>query len=355
MREPQRTARKKLSDLAAALADKRRLLILTHDNPDPDAIAGGWALSRVVQRLRRMKVDLAYGGIIGRGENRALADELRVPLQPIDALDLELYDAFALVDSQPETGNNSLPKGVLPSVVIDHHPLRSPTRDVPFHDVREGFGATVTIVAEYLRASRAVVGRPLATAIFYAIKAETQNLGRESSRADLRTFLRFFPLVDNQALSKIEHPRIPMEYFSMIDQAIDGTRLHGPVVVTRLGEVARPDAVAEFADLMVRVERVEWALAMGRYDQDLLISIRTNHPRGNAGRVIQQIVGSRGKAGGHGMMAGGKVPGGARSAAEGTRTEGWLEGRALRLLRSERDGVRLVARSALRPGRRGRT
>ncbi len=336
---------KRLAQLSSVLAGTRRLLILTHDNPDPDAIASGWALMKVARRLHRMHADLAFGGVIGRSENRTLIDELKVPLHPIETLDLSSYQAIALVDSQPETGNNSLPRGILPTLVFDHHPLRRRTRDVRFYDVREDYGATATIVSEYLLACGAGIQRHLATAIFYAIKAETQNLGRESSRADLRVYLEFFPLVDNLALSKIEHPPLPRVHFSLFNQAIDNTRLYGPVAVTRLGEVPSPDSVAEFADLMVRMEETEWALTMGRFGPDLLVSIRTNHPRGNAGRVIQLIVGPRGKAGGHGMMAGGKLEGGARTPEEAQKLEAWLEQRALRLLRAAPGGRRLVDRS----------
>ena len=281
-------AEKRLEQLGAILAGKSRLLILTHDNPDPDTIATGWALLRLVHRLRRIRVDLAYGGTIGRSENRALLEVLRVPMRPIDDFDPATYPAIALVDCQPETGNNSLPPGIVPTIVIDHHPVRKRTRVVPFYDVREDYGASVTIMSEYLIAAGLRVDRRLATAIFYAIKTETKNLGREASRADVKLFLHFFPLVDNHALSRIEHPPLPRSYFSMIDAAIDGTHIHGPVSVTSLGPVSNPDIVSEFADLMVRLEGVRWSLSIGRYGDDLILSIRTNRERANAGRVIHR-------------------------------------------------------------------
>lgn len=342
MAKPPDAAEKRLEQLAHVLRGKRRLLIVTHDNPDPDTIATGWALLRVARRLRRMRVDLAYGGIIGRGENRALLEVLKVPLQRLDELDPASYDAIALVDSQPGTGNNSLPPGTVPTIVIDHHPMRRATREVPFHDVREDYGASVTIANEYLLAAGMRIDRRLATAIFYAIKAETKNLGREASRADIKVFLELFPQVDNHALSRIEHPPIPRSYFSMIDQAIDGTRLYGRVAVTRSGEVSNPDVVAEFADLMVRLEGIRWSLAVGRYGPDLWLSIRTNLERANAGRMVRRVVGNLGMAGGHGMMAGGKIPDGAATPAKATELEEILCARALSLLRAEQAGVPLV-------------
>ena len=341
-------AEKRLEQLSDTLSGKRRLLILTHDHPDPDSIASGWALMRVVRRLHRLRVDLAYGGMIGRSENRTLREVLHVPLQPLESLDPASYQAVALVDCQPDTGNNSLPPGIRPTVVLDHHPLRKQTREVPFHDVREEYGATATLVSEYLQASEVRVDRRLATALFYAIKTETRNLGREASRADVRAFLQYFPLVDNLALSRIEHPPIPRVYFATIDRALDGTTLHaaarrGSVAVTRMGEVIMPDAVAEFADLMLRLEGVVWALAIGRFRGDLVLSIRCNQPRGNAGRVIRRICGPDGRAGGHGSMAGGKIEGAASTLATAAEWEGILTARALFLLKAESEGVRLVS------------
>jgi nanoRNase/pAp phosphatase (c-di-AMP/oligoRNAs hydrolase) len=337
-------AGKRLAQLAHALSGTRRLVILTHDNPDPDAIASGWALMRVARKIHRMRVDLAYGGIIGRGENRALLEVLRVPLRPLETLDLSTYDAVALVDCQPGTGNNALPAGHAPTVVFDHHPLRRLTRSVPFYDVREDYGATATIASEYALASDLRMDRRLATALFYAIKAETENLGREASRADMRAFLHFFPLVDNRALSSIEHPPVSRSYFSMISQAIEGTTLHGSVAVTRLGQVVNPDMVAEFADRMVRLEKIRWALAMGRYGSDLLVSIRSNLARAHAGRIIRQIVGTRGTAGGHGSMAGGKIEGGARTEDVAREGEERLRARTLHLLKAELIGEPLIER-----------
>jgi nanoRNase/pAp phosphatase (c-di-AMP/oligoRNAs hydrolase) len=344
------TAEKRHEQLLGVLSGKRRLLVLTHDNPDPDSIASGWALTRVARRLRSLSVDLAYGGIIGRSENRTLCAVLGVPLKPIERLDLAAYDAVALVDCQPATGNNSLPDDLPPTLVIDHHPLRKQTRQVPFYDVREEYGATATIVSEYLFASEVKLDRHLATALFYAIKSETQNLGREASRSDVRVFLDCFPLVDNQALSRIENPPIPLEYFSMIDSAMDGTRLHGSVVITRLGSVSRPDAVAEFADLMVRLENMRWAVTMGRFGPDLLVSIRTDRPRANAGQMIERICGPEGKAGGHGMMAGGKIAGAAATPESAAEWEERLAQRAVKILKGDPIGVRLLERPSLRSG-----
>jgi nanoRNase/pAp phosphatase (c-di-AMP/oligoRNAs hydrolase) len=298
---------RRLARLLAAIGPARRVLVLTHDNPDPDALASAWALHAILSRGRRRDVDVAYGGLIGRPANRAMVSVLRFPLVSIERLDLSRYERFALVDSQPETGNNSLPAQRVPDVVIDHHPLREETRGARFFDVRPGYGATATLLGEYLEAARARVDRRLATALFYALKAETQDLARQTTARDIALYTRLFRVVDRQALSRIEHAPFSRNYFDWLQTAIAATRIDGAVALANLGPLDYPDRVAEFADIAIRLEGLEWALVLGRFEGALHLSVRTTRGAG-AGRVIRKIVGDLGKAGGHGTMAGGKVP-----------------------------------------------
>ncbi|MDM7916730.1 MAG: bifunctional oligoribonuclease/PAP phosphatase NrnA [Candidatus Eisenbacteria bacterium] len=331
-----RADRGRLERLERAIHPFRRFLVLTHDNPDPDSMASAWLLGKVLGKLGR-SVALAYGGMVGRTENRAMIDVLRLPLRPLASFDLDSFDAFGIVDAQPGTGNNSLPPA-RPTIVFDHHPRRRRRRGVVYEDIREEYGATTTILFEYLLAAGIHPDRRLATAVFHAIRSETQNLGREAGRADARAFLACFPLVNNQALSRIENSRLPRNWFEMIDQAIDGTRIYGDVAVTLLGQIPVPDMVAEFADLIVRLEGIAWALSIGRYGSDLLLSIRTNETDENAGRVIRKIVAGQGTAGGHEMIAGGKLTGAASTDAQSRRTEQLLVRRLLEALHKR--GVR---------------
>ena len=110
---------------------KGRWLVLTHDNPDPDALASAQLLARVLRQALRQTVTVAYGGIIGRAENQEMVRSLHLPFSHIRHLSLKRYRHFALVDTQPRSGNNQLPSRLIPDVVIDHHPLRANTQGGP--------------------------------------------------------------------------------------------------------------------------------------------------------------------------------------------------------------------------------
>ena len=299
-------SRTRLRRLLRAFEGKERTLILTHDYPDPDAVAAGLALQRLLERRLKGHVDIGYGGIIGRAENRAMVKAVRANLVPPDQIDFSSYDAFALVDTQPRTGNNSLPAGKVPTAVIDHHPIRRETRRVQFHDIRTRFGATATMMVEYLRAARFRIDPDLATALFYGIKAETQSLTREASPRDREAYMRLFPRVDFRKIFDIQYAGVPQTYFGLLGAALTNTRLFGgEIAFTNLGTIENPDFCAEFCDMILRLQTLRWALCVGENSGIMYLSLRTRERSGHAGRTIARIVGKEGKAGGHGMMAGG--------------------------------------------------
>jgi len=167
-----------LAGLLQALEGPAALVILPHDNPDPDALASAAALKFLAQELLGKDAVIAQGGIVGRAENRAMLTYLNIELQPVGAIAFGDDAQVALVDTQTGRTNNSLPSGRTPRVVIDHHPAYDRYDGVPFLDLREEYGATSTILTEYVRDARIEVESKIATALFYGIMADTQDLGR---------------------------------------------------------------------------------------------------------------------------------------------------------------------------------
>src|SRR3989440_513742 len=180
-----------------------------------------------------------------------------------------------------------------------------------FHDVGGPAGATSTLVSQYLRAAKLVPGPALATALFYGIKSDTRDLGREVEGADVDCYNWLFPYVDKQALSRIEHPQVPPRYFAAYHRAYERARLHGKGqgVIVDMGEVYVPEIVPEVAERLVSLEGLRWSLATGSYRGELYLSLRMNDRRFNAGKLVREICGAfGGSAGGHGAMAGARIP-----------------------------------------------
>ena len=286
------------------------VLILTHDNPDPDALAAGKALATLLDEAWQIPSQLLYSGLVLRAENRAMLSLLTPEWEPSDEpSDLEDYTAVALVDTQPAAGNNRLPESHVPAIVIDHHhPRRDSLDHVPFIDVRPEMGATATMLNQYLRAAGIEPDPDLATALFYGIKTDTRGLSRGTTEADIVAYLELLAQIERSKLIQVEQAGLPQVYFKAFSDGLRAARVYTRSVVVDLGNMHRPDLPAELADLLIRLEGAQAVLCLGVHEQTLHLSVRTKPMGQDAGLLVQQIIVDPGKAGGHGTMAGGQVP-----------------------------------------------
>ncbi len=296
-----------VSSMIEWLRGRGKILIICHDNPDPDSIAAAVALRHLILIKTGQDAVLAYGGVIGRSENRKMVELLEITLVPICKLDLSQFAVVCMVDTQPDAGNNSLPAGQPVDLIIDHHQPKKAFSDIFWIDVRENYGASATILYEYLQSQDVSINTKLATSLFYAIKSETQDLGREWSKADREAYLRLLPLSNNKILYDIIHPQVPRDYFSTFHTAIESARVFGEMLIFNLCKVENPDLVAELADFLLRQQGVNYVLGMGWFNGTQILSMRSLNPEAKLGLIIQKMVSGIGTAGGHGMIAGGQV------------------------------------------------
>jgi nanoRNase/pAp phosphatase (c-di-AMP/oligoRNAs hydrolase) len=270
---------------------------------------------------------MAYRGIIGRAENRALERFLEQPLAVLEEEWLAL--PTILVDTQPGAGNNPVDTAERVVAVIDHHPLLPETGRVRHADVRPDLGATATLMTQYLQAGGVTIPPALATALFYGIKTDTLCLARGAGPEEVAAILFLQPLLDEVALLRIDRAQVSPDYFRAFHRALEATTLHHDVLVANIGPMLYPDWAAEMADWFLRLESVQWVICMGTYRDTLHLAVRTRHIRGGAGKLARDIIGRRGVAGGHGMAAGGQVTLNGQSVEQLART---LRDRALRRL-----------------------
>jgi nanoRNase/pAp phosphatase (c-di-AMP/oligoRNAs hydrolase) len=306
-----------------------KILIVIHDNPDPDCLASAMALRHLFVMKVNREATIAFSGMISRSENLAMAKELEIPLTPMGLVDFREFSVICMLDTQPGTGNNSLPPNIRVDILVDHHPMREMSRRCRWVDIRDDYGVTATILYEYLVTQGVYLGIKLATAIFYAIKSETQDLGREANKPDRDAYLKLFTLSNKKLLYEITHPKLPVEYFIMVNRALANTRVHGKLLITNLEKVSFPEMVAEMADFFLRMEGIDLVLAMGHYGDGMLLSLRTIRHDVNTGALIQRLVEGRGCAGGHGMMAGGRIDNVSDSLAAIHEAEAFLAQRLL--------------------------
>jgi nanoRNase/pAp phosphatase (c-di-AMP/oligoRNAs hydrolase) len=296
--------------LVALLKDGARqlspLTILTHDHPDPDALASAWALAHLAYGLSKIRTRIVYGGVIGRAENRLMAERLLIPAHPLRPGEIKAAAHVALVDTQPPFRNNRFAPRRHAELIIDHHGRHADTQaDVALID--DSVGATSTILGEALLESGLAIPRRLATAIVYGIGSETQNLGRDGGARDMAVYQALWPKANMRALWKISYPRRSAVFFAELGRAIRHAFVCRQIIGVHLGPLQSPDAVAQIADFLLTLEGMRWSFVTGRYQGRLHLSLRTGDPSERAGTLLKRLLGGGNRGGGHAMIAGGAV------------------------------------------------
>jgi len=290
--------RARVARLREHFARADRVLILMQDDPDPDAIASALALKTLLGRSKSAAT-IGTFGTIRRPENRAMTRILEIDVEQIKPRTLGEYDMLAMVDTQPAIFEEAL-RDV--DLVIDHHPEETPVR-ARLKDIRPSYGATSTILTEYLRAADVKIRERVATALLYGIKADTLHLERGATRADMEAFAFLFGHANHNALRRIERPDLPDAALDVLARGIAGRRLTGGVMFVHLGPVGYPELIAQFADLFLQVEGAEWSVVSGVVNHELHVSVRNVGYVRAAGDVVHDAFGDLGGAGGHRSMA----------------------------------------------------
>lgn len=295
--------RERVRRLRAISERTERIALLLQDDPDPDGIASAIALRTLMGRNRATTPLFAFGRTT-RAENLAMLRLLDVSVELATTETLRSFPCIALLDVQPPYFDDRLPQA---DIVIDHHP-RVANVDVPFCDVRTHYGATSSILTEYLEADGSDVSQRLATALLYGIKSDTLMLNRETGPADLRAFMALYPLTNYNILRRIERPELPLGFATFLARALTRLRKHRELLTLYLGPVEREDIIPQMADFCLQFENTEWVVVAGKFDGAIVMSLRNPGYVRSAGDMARKLFSAIGRAGGHRSMAKAIIP-----------------------------------------------
>ncbi|WP_335999289.1 DHH family phosphoesterase [Halorientalis halophila] len=283
------------------------LAIVTHDNPDPDAIASAVALKHVAATLG-VEAEVCYYGQISHQENRAFVNLLEFDLTQLEPdADLSAYGGFALVDHSRPGVNDQLPEDTPVDIVIDHHPPRAPV-DAGFVDLRSNVGATSTLLVQYLDSFGIPIEGTVATGLLFGIRVDTNDFSREVSTADFEAAAAIVSAADMGALDRIESPSISGDTFETIARAIGNRDRRGPVLTSFVGELTDRDALAQAADRLLDLEGIQATVVYGLMDGVVYVSGRARGTDLDLGETLRSAFDQIGSAGGHADMAGAQIP-----------------------------------------------
>ncbi len=295
--------RQRVQQYQRYFSDADRVLILTHNDPDPDAIASGLALRTL---LRRTKQTAIIGTLhpVARPENQRMLKLLEIGIETVTPDQFASYEKVALVDVQPHYFGDALRHVDL---VVDHHP-ETTGYTAMFKDIRSDYGSTSTILTEHLRAVDIDISERTATAMLYAIKSDTLFFNRQANRADLDAFSFLYPLADASLIRKMEGAEITRERLDYVIKAWQQGRMVEHVFCAFLGEPPRDDFIPYVADFYLQLEDVQWTVVSGVVNDQMVVSVRNLGYSRNAGDFVRRWFNDIGSAGGHRTMAKAVVP-----------------------------------------------
>ena len=296
---------------ASAPDVRGRFLILTHMGPDPDALGACEGLRLLLEQGFGHECVVATHGKVHRAENVALLETLELDLADYESTETSAFCGVLLVDTQPAFRHTVVPEDPAVVAVFDHH--RSPQSEgggepVPHEDVRIDLGATSSILFEYLRDAGVELDQRTASALFCGIRYDTADLSRNASPLDEEAYIETFRRGDRLKIAAIDNPPLSRSYYRHVAQALTTARQHGPLIIALLGRVENPEHVAEMADFFLRMKGCSWVVAGGAFEDSYVLSLRTDYAFGKAYPLIERVLGDEGSFGGHGHIAGGRIP-----------------------------------------------
>ena len=269
-------------------------------NADPDAIASAMAVKRLLWR-KVSSVTISNINLIKRPDNIAMIRLLGVELVPIKDIVKDRFTRFVIVDSQPD--HNEIFAEFPPDVVIDHHPETDVHAN--FSDIRPKYGATASIMTEYIRAAKIKPSAKLSTGLFYAIKTDTCNFERQTLIEDVRAFQFLYRYANIHLARKIEQSEIRLDFLKYFKSALENRRMRKGKIFAHLGTVVNPDICVLIADFFMKINSANWSIVSGLYNKKLVIVFRNDGLRKDAGKVAKLSFGS---GGGHKSMARAEIP-----------------------------------------------
>jgi nanoRNase/pAp phosphatase (c-di-AMP/oligoRNAs hydrolase) len=323
--------RQKIKELRAFVSENDRIAIVLQDDPDPDAMASAMALRALLGRNKQTTPIFAFSPVT-RPENRTMVHLLEIEIQPATAEALGQFDKIAMLDVQPPYFGDKIKSA---DIVIDHHPGYA-THNSMFQDLRPKYGATSTIMTEYMISVDEHISERIATALLYGIRTDTVMLSRRVTDDDVLAFTHLYPIANYSLLRQFERPELPMQFAKILARAMRRLVVKDGTVVLNLGRVARDDLIVQMADFCLQFEGVRWVAVAGKLGTNLVVALRNHgNTRQPAGDIAKGLARDIGSGGGHRDMAKAVIPLRAWRTREGTTRDALTETRLRELFVAE--------------------
>lgn len=341
--------RKYARRLLRTLANKKNILVTTHEHPDPDAFGAALAMCTLLkQYLPEAAITASLKGRVGGGLNEVFYRETALKLATWDDSKLGEFDAIVLLDTQPAFAYSPLPPDVHPTVVIDHHHSRRGRKPKsPFCDIRPDVGASVSIIFSYLMELDFVITPDLAAVMLYAIESDLAGAAGHPDDLDNIALSSLTLKAEPHKLYRMRYVDMPQSYYTAYAAGLNNAMYYDEALITYLGPIDSLEKPAVIADFLLRFDQIHWSLVSGvngeGADARMVISLRTDSSKASAGDMLRRLLRGIGEGGGHRTKAGGVIRLANGSATEIERVRALIRRRYLRALKVHQSrGQKLV-------------
>lgn len=303
--------RPRINQLIRHLQPAGRILVTTHEHPDPDALASSIGLSYLLEKLLpSAEIITSFKGALGGGLNRIFAQYSLPHYIPWDRIDPSTFDAVCLLDCQPAFTNSPLPEDACPVACIDHHPpIRGRRCRSPFVDIRRDVGASSSIVFGYYMERDIDIPKDIAALMLYGIESDLAGAAGHPGDLDNVALSTLTLVADTRKLYRIRFVDLPRSYYIAYHTALSNAVTYADVMFTHLDSIDSPEQPAVMADFLLRYEEANWVLVTAVSGRGLVLSLRTTHATPQSGgSIMSRIVRGLGQGGGHPTKAGGYIP-----------------------------------------------
>jgi nanoRNase/pAp phosphatase (c-di-AMP/oligoRNAs hydrolase) len=300
----------RLDTFRAVLSGLKKVVVVTHDYPDPDAMASAAAVHVLLARHFSIQSQLVYSGIVARAENREMLKHMRCRFHAPETLRARAKPLPAIfVDCLPGAANVSVPRFLKPIAIIDHHTSARPIRHPgAYVDIRPDAGSCSAILWEYLAAAEFSTPKWLASCLTYGIATDTMDFTRNFTPLDLNAYVSLLPMANLRILGRIRNAPRSMQYLADFQEAVVAARVYGNIAWSHINNPVEPDIVPEIADHLNQIERVTWSFCTAFNGDDLILSFRTDRSGVRCDKLLRKAFEGDGSSGGHYRMAAGAIP-----------------------------------------------
>lgn len=281
-----------------------RVIIQTHDFPDPDAIASAVGLKELLS-WKGIPSEICYFGRIEKVNTKMVADLYDLELCPAEGMkDLRETDYVITIDGQKDNSNFTNLIGT-EVACIDHHPF------VTAHEYlflkHAIVGACASLVTEWIEESGMPVSSELATILLYGIKMDTRSFSAGVTHEDIRAFDFLIDKADMDLIHHLENSVLELPDLQAYGAAIKNIAIYDEVGFAHIPFECPDGLIASVSEFILSLASVRVSVVYANRNGGLKFSVRSENPRINAGKMLHIALKDVGNGGGHATMAGGMI------------------------------------------------